>query len=656
MLTVIRNAADLGKVSEIFSSADVLAIDTETSPAQVPLKEGVEALDPEHPEDCVDQEQAKVCGLDPYRNRLRLLQLSDGNNTVVIMADFVPPRDLEVLQPLLDRVVCVGVNLGFDWKQLVHHCNLEMQAMWDLGLAEALLTAGQVEGSDWFHLRSLKSLMKQYLDIDVDKEIRAEFAYGLPITQEQLDYSVGDVEPLIKVHQLQREKVTQHRLIEAAELEMGAIAAFSEMELTGMFIDTDAWLVLARRAEQRSREIYDELQLKLLPQKYKDMFGDAAKYCRVVDPGSSTDLPKALARVGIVVPNTKEQTLQDYLNTHDDEFQRDVINTILDWRNYRKQATTYGEPFLINYVNPVTHRVHTQFSQIGAETLRTSSARPNLQNIPGKGEEGTEYRKCFRTPPDSNLSYVFSDLSGAELRILAWFSQDPAMMEAFNSDPEKDLHSATAAAMFGYDYEAFLKLIADKEVNAVTKRKISKNINFGTCYGAGAGKISSQSNIPLEEAKKFLSIWKTKVYPAASRYLDTVAQRARRDLEVRGYAGYRRYFIKPNPNDLTDEEYRWAYGRIERQAKNFKMQNGNKAMMVKAVALVHPRLKPFGAKLCNMVHDELGAVCHEMVADDVAEILQTTMIEAANFFMRKTENRQAVRGSSEVNIATHWSH
>jgi len=650
-MQIVRRVEELPKILEMFSDAKVLSWDTETSPREVAstVVDGVVTYTKE------DDEHNKRHGLDPYLNCLRLVQISDGADTAIILCDDVPVVSLKCLQPLLDNALTVGVNLAFDSKMLLHHCDLQMKEMWDLGVGELLLTAGQFDGSEWFHVSSLKSLMHSYLGKEVDKDIREEFGRGLPITPEQLQYADGDVVDLPRIYEMQLENIKRHKLLTAANVEMTAINGDVEMELTGIHVDPEKWLALAADATKRKMELYDSIQMMLLPQHYKDLFGEYAALCRVVDPNSPKDLPKALRRVGLHIANTKEQTIQDTINNTDNPEHAVILESILDYREASKQETTYGEEWLRKYVNPVTKKVHTHYRGIGAVTLRSSSSEPNMQQIPSRGDNGAKYRRCFVVPEGSELAFVIADYSAAELRILAWCSQDPNMMAAFNSDEGKDIHSLTACLMFEYDYDEFLERLEGGDQVAKDQRGIGKVINFGTAYGMGVGKGAAQTKLPYNVFKDHLQRWREVAYPVAWKWLCEVGGNAKANLEVRGIAGHRRYFQKPNPNELSREDYKWALGRIERSGKNFPVQNGNAVWLKQTKALLPSRLHEYGARLCHQVHDEIVSVCHEMVAEEVAEVVKSTMEEAGQMWVGDKGHRKAVKVSAEVHVATDWS-
>ncbi len=148
-----------------------------------------------------------------------------------------------------------------------------------------------------------------------------------------------------------------------------------------------------------------------------------------------------------------------------------IIDAIIEYRELGKLKGTYVDA-LPQLINPDTGRIHTSFSQTGAVTGRLASSNPNLQNIPIRSEVGMQLRRGFVTEP--GWLFLSADYSQVELRILAHITQDETLLEAFRQ--EQDIHTATAAAIYGIPVEQVTK----------NQRRFAKTINFGLIYGMGA--------------------------------------------------------------------------------------------------------------------------------------------------------------------------
>jgi DNA polymerase-1 len=640
----------------------IIGIDTETSPRDVAVKGTNDEGSPIY-----DDEINKRRGLDPYQNKLRTVQISDGCLTFVIVLDDMDPKALHVLQPLLDASLVLGLNLIFDSKQLLHHCGLTLPHVWDIGLAELALTAGLYRSlTDWYRGGSLSSVAAAYLGIELSKEVRDVFGTGQELTWEQLLYSAKDAEILVPIYRKQRDRVEREGLLQTVEIECAAISGIVEMELQGMYLDSKKWLALAHRAEQRRRELYDEMQLIFLPKFYREYFGEEtarALGLKIMDPNSIPDTKRAFATIGVDLADCQEKTitaeidrLQEKLEDESGEedhirFQISCLQMDLDYKEVLKQSTSFGEVYLAKNLNPVTGKVHTNFNLV--VTGRYSSSSPNLQQLPARGDDAIKYREAFCVPGDSELVIIAVDWSNAETRIMAWFSQEPLLLEALNGVPAKDPHILTACQIFTYKYDDFKKKYDDGDKEAKLTRSMVKNTAFCKAYGGGPAKVSFTAGCTLKEAKDFMDKWE-KSMPKLSRWLDSQGQLAVKNMQIRGIAGWRRFFTRPDAN-LDRWEYRKQMGSIERAGKNTPVQNPNAVWMKQALHELPPLIHPLGFKLCHMVHDEIDLIGHEWYAQEAAEIARRKMIEIGERWLCATDTKQAVKVDAEYNIAKWWS-
>ncbi len=189
----------------------------------------------------------------------------------------------------------------------------------------------------------------------------------------------------------------------------------------------------------------------------------------------------------------------------------EVLNRILEHREISKLKSTYIDA-LPNMLNPDTGRVHTSYRQTGTTTGRLSSNEPNLQNIPVRTELGRRVREAFIARDGHSL--VAADYSQIELRVLAHFSRDPGLTQAFHNG--EDVHSATSALVYEIPIE---------EVKP-EMRRIAKILNFGVIYGLSAHGISRQTDLTQKEGKRFIDIYFEK-YPGIQKYLDGVKESCR---------------------------------------------------------------------------------------------------------------------------------
>ena len=286
--------------------------------------------------------------------------------------------------------------------------------------------------------------------------------------------------------------------------------------------------------------------------------------------------------------STAVDVLEELAETHE------VPRLVLDYRQLSKLKSTYVDalPLLID---PITGRVHTTFNQTGTTTGRLSSTNPNLQNIPIRTELGREIRAAFIAEPGYSL--LSADYSQIELRLLAHFSEDPLLTEAFRRGD--DIHALTASQVFGVP-----PLMIDAE-----HRRRAKAVNFGIVYGLSPFGLSQQLGIEQREAKKFIDAYFEK-YAGVRRYIDRVLEETRKEQSVKTLFGRSR----PIP-DINSKNANMR-GFAERTAVNTPLQ-GTAADLIK-IAMIQIdselRSRKLKSRMLLQVHDEL---LFEVPADEL---------------------------------------
>ncbi len=258
---------------------------------------------------------------------------------------------------------------------------------------------------------------------------------------------------------------------------------------------------------------------------------------------------------------------------------------VLEYRELAKLKSTYVDA-LPRLIDPATGRLHTRLSQTGAATGRLSSLEPNLQNIPVRTELGRRIRAAFI--PEPGWTMLSADYSQIELRLLAHFSEDPVLTEAFRTG--QDIHARTAQEVFGVGPLA----------QTADHRRAAKAINFGIIYGLSPFGLSQQLNIDHKEAARFISAYFAR-YPGVKKYLDGVLEQVRRTGYTRTLFGRRR----PIPEITSPVANLRGIG--ERTALNTPLQ-GTAADLIKlAMIHIHRELaaQKFRARMILQVHDEL---------------------------------------------------
>ncbi|ADU63494.1 MAG: DNA polymerase I [Pseudodesulfovibrio sp.] len=286
-----------------------------------------------------------------------------------------------------------------------------------------------------------------------------------------------------------------------------------------------------------------------------------------------------------------------------------IVEDILEYRMLEKLRSTYLEP-LPKLVGEDS-RLHTHFNQLATATGRLSSSQPNLQNIPIRGKHGPRMRACFIAGPGAMLAAA--DYSQIELRVLAHFSGDPALIDAFRND--EDIHTRTAA------------LLTDKQPQDVLadERRNAKTINFGLIYGMGPQKLARELDITVNQAKEFIERYFDKL-ATLKAYYDTIVKDAESHGFVTTLAGRRR--LLPELHSRNTQ----LVSQARRQAVNTVIQGSAADIIKMAMVAAHKDkdLAALGAHVILQVHDELIIEAPEASIRPAGERLKTIMQSVAD--------------------------
>ena len=315
--------------------------------------------------------------------------------------------------------------------------------------------------------------------------------------------------------------------------------------------------------------------------------------------------------------STNEQVLSSLIDSHS------IIPKLLEYREVYKLFSTYIEPLLKLSNEDGRGRIHTSFGQTGTATGRLSSRNPNLQNIPTRTKLGAEVRKAFIAGKGKKLIGI--DYSQIELRLLAHFSQDKILLDAFNSG--KDIHRQTAVALFG-------------EVDADAKRSIAKTVNFGLLYGMGQKKLSQTLDISTKEAKDIIEKY-FESFPSVKTYFRSIVDGAKEVGYVQTLLGRRRYFDFANAKPM----FRAAY---ERESVNTLFQGSASDLIKLSMNKIHDIItkENLDVKMLLQIHDEL-----------IFEVKEGDSIFLAKKFQDIMENIFVLNVPllASVNIGDNWS-
>jgi DNA polymerase-1 len=358
-------------------------------------------------------------------------------------------------------------------------------------------------------------------------------------------------------------------------IEMPLVPVLAEMEMTGVRLDTDALAetskVLTERMHQIEQNIYGlaghEFNIASPKQVGEVLFGEM----KIVEKPKKT-------KTGQYV--TSEEVLQQLRS------KAPIVDHILEHRGLKKLLGTYVDA-LPKLINPRTGHIHTTFNQAVTATGRLSSSNPNLQNIPVRGEDGKEIRKCFI--PEPGQLFFSADYSQIELRVMAHLSGDENMVEAFREG--YDIHAATAARIYKED------------INSVSRdqRTKAKRANFGIIYGITVFGLAERLDISRDEAKQLIEGY-FNTFPGVHAYMEKAKETAREHGYAETFFHRRRYLPDITSGNATVRNF------AERNAINAPIQ-GSAADIIKiAMVRIYERFKREGirSKMILQVHDELN--------------------------------------------------
>ncbi len=487
-----------------------------------------------------------------------------------------------------EAITKVGQNIKFDLLVLKNY-GLEVRGkLYDTMLAHYLIDPEGKHSMDW--------LAQQYLNY---KPVSIETLIGKKgknqgnmrdvELEEITEYAAEDADITLQLKEKFDPLIKENGLGELFhQVENPLIPVLAAMEFEGVRIDKSSLDELSVILEQESKvieqRVYELAGVKFNLASPKQL-GEVLFTKLQLDPKAKKTKTGQYA--------TGEEVLSKLAMEHE------IAQAIMDHRQLMKLKSTYVDA-LPQLINPKTGRVHTTYNQFVAATGRLSSINPNLQNIPIRTERGREIRKAF-VPRDENHVIMAADYSQIELRIMAAFSKDASMIEAFHEG--RDIHATTAAKIFQ---------VPLGEVTSDMRRK-AKTANFGIIYGISAFGLSQRLSIPRTEAKEIIDAY-FKEFPAVKQYMDACIENARKNEYVETILGRRRYLRDINSRNKV------MSGFAERNAINAPIQ-GSAADMIK-VAMIHVydwmQKSNLKSKMILQVHDELVFDAHK----DEVELLK----------------------------------
>jgi DNA polymerase-1 len=358
------------------------------------------------------------------------------------------------------------------------------------------------------------------------------------------------------------------------KIDLPLAGVLAEMERTGILVDPDALAKMSHSMEKEVRRLEKEIW-KLAGSEFN--VNSPTQLAEILFDKLNLQPP---ARRGKgKVRSTAADILEEMKEQHE------LPGKVIEYREIAKLKSTYVDA-LPKLIHPETKRLHTSFSQTGTATGRLSSSDPNLQNIPIRSELGREIRAAFVAQKGQIL--LSADYSQIELRIMAHFSKDPVLTEAFRNG--EDIHARTAQEVFGVGPMA----------QTGEHRRAAKAINFGIIYGLSAFGLAQQLGIEQKEASQFINAYFTR-YRGVKQYLDNVLVETRKTGVAKTLFGR----IRPIPEINSPQVQLRNFA--ERTALNSPLQGTAADLIKMAMISIDGRLKEekLAAKMILQVHDEL---------------------------------------------------
>ncbi|MDU1891872.1 MAG: DNA polymerase I [Dysgonomonas sp.] len=545
----------------------------------------------------------ETTGLDPITSEIVGMSFSyiEGEAYYVpVSSDFEKAKALvQKFRPFFENesILKIGQNIKYDIIALKKYDINVKGKLFDTMIAHYVLNPELRHNMDYMAETYLK-----YRTIHIDELIGPRGKNQLnmrSLKPEQIkDYACEDADITLKLKTILEKAVEKQGVKNLLyDIEFPLIYVLADMEYTGARLDTEALGEYSKTLTLELQNIESEIY-KLAETEFN--INSAKQVGEILfDKLTIVEKPKK-TKTGQYV--TSEEVLEAIRDSHP------IVAKILDYRGLKKLLSTYIDalPLLIN---PRDGKIHTSYNQTVTATGRLSSSSPNLQNIPIREAQGKEIRKAFIA--DEGCIFFSADYSQIELRIMAHLSQDPTMIDAFNSGA--DIHAATAAKIYK---------IPIKEVTGDMRRK-AKTANFGIIYGISVFGLAERLSIPRGEAKELIDGY-FETYPKVKEYMDKSIAIAREQTYVETVFGRKRYLPDINSRNTT------VRGYAERNAINAPIQGSAADIIKVAMNRIFERFEKenIKSKMILQVHDELNFNLVEGELEKVQKIVIDEMENA----------------------------
>ena len=536
----------------------------------------------------LDTKVAKMVGFSFCRDREKAYYVPVAHSYLGV-EDQVSLEDAYAALKKLMQHNIVGQNLKFDFSLLYHQFNIEPVIPFaDTMIMAWLSNPGSKVGLDTLAKQYFKYEMKPFKEM-----VKKGEDFSAVAIADATFYAAEDAWMTFMLYGAIKKKMElsslTHLLKEAKNVEYPFMNVLMRMEHLGIKVNPiklmELQKTLSEDLENLTSDIYalagSEFNIKSTQQLGVVLFQQIG-----LKGGKKT-------KTGY---STNEAVLSSLKDEHE------IIPKILEYREYQKILSTYVEPLLKLSQADENSRIYTSFGQTGTATGRLSSRDPNLQNIPVRSALGRSVREAFVA--EEGYKLVSIDYSQIELRLLAHFSQDKALLDAFKNGV--DIHLATSTILFG-------------EEDAQKKRNFAKSVNFGLLYGMGPKKLSDEIGISSSEAKDIIANYFAS-FPTVKNFLEGIQERMKIDGYVETILKRRRIFDYESANGMQKAAY-------QRESVNTVFQGSAADLMKLSMNQIDSMIREenLDAFMLLQIHDELIFEIKEEKVEEITKRFVHTM-------------------------------
>ncbi|WP_457747718.1 DNA polymerase I [Sulfurimonas sp.] len=587
--TLLTDAKALDEVLNKLEPLSVVAFDTETTG--------------------LDYEKDKLVGFSFCFDEQEAYYVPFAHSYLGVQEQISEDEAKEAMKRIFKSLV-VGHNIKFDLHFVTRFLSLDNLNIY----SDSMVLAWLINPESALSLDKLSAKLLNHTMVAFKDTVKKGETFASVELEDACKYAAEDAFITLKLYKLFLQKLelqdAQHLIDESRDVEVPFIQTLLCMEKEGIALNSEF-------LEQFLFEVKETLEslTKSIYQLAKTEFNiNSTKQLGVI---LFENLGLPVGKKTKTGYSTDEKVLSSLKDKHE------IIPKLLEYREVYKLYSTYIEPLLKLAKEDKRGRIHTSFVQTGTATGRLSSKNPNLQNIPTRTPLGAKIRQAFVAGEGKKLIGI--DYSQIELRLLAHFSQDPTLVDAFNHD--KDIHLQTAIILFGED-------------EAKSKRNIAKTVNFGLLYGMGQKKLSETLGITTKEAKEIIEKY-FESFPTVKQYFRSIVDSSKEKGYIETLLKRRRYFDYENATPMFKAAY-------ERESVNSVFQGSASDLIKLSMNKIHTVIQEesLDAVMLLQIHDELIFEVDAQKADiygaKFREIMEGIM-----------ELKIPLRAS--MNIGTKWS-